>query len=347
MITEIIAAGAMGVSVFFCIKAHSLLKDEQAKDTPRPEILRSIYIFMGFALLMTPVALGIEYARHQMNLDTVGNDQEGFTETLASFQEEGYFGLNKDGNPEDIKVKFGGEEYVLANALPETELAGTRLQIRKLDDGKYRVFKINKEEQTAYGHFTAEDLRQALSDLLVVVDEGPDEPTDELLESKKLMGTGLLYAPRSRVLTDIQNELATKSANPRITNRYLMDFASLADKEDPLQNMALDLLIQPDQMRELDSLKYDKLIATLSIDGVRDLPHRYWELAQVYYSRWAKYHREEDHAGHLNMLCKYVKSFDALRWIKEQPEKYKLEHGWYQEAKQGLASYRCDDDCNC
>jgi len=350
MITEIIAAGAMGVSVFFCIKAHSLLKDEQAKENPRPQMLqmlRSIYVFMGFALLMTPVALGIEYARHQMNLDNAGNDQAGVVAALEALQQEGHYATNKNGNPEALELSFGGETYQLAQPYPTDGFADTHLKLKAGGNGRYLALKNNNGEEITYGYFTADDLKRDLNDLLVIVNEGPDEPVDELLESKKMISTGLLYAPSSKMLTSIQSELSTKRANPRTSNRYLVDFASTADKEDPLQNMALDLLIQPGQMRELDSIKYDKLIATLAVDGVRQLPHRYYELAQVHYSRWAKYQREEDQAIHLQMLCKYVRSFDALTWINSKPEEYKLEHGWYREAKAGLASYRCDDDCKC
>jgi hypothetical protein len=108
MITEIIAAGAMGISVFFVVKAHSLLKDEQAKETPRPSILRQITIFMGFAILMTPIALGIEYLRHQMDMDSQGQGQVGFAEELRDLENKGYYSLDKYGNPDTINVRFAG-----------------------------------------------------------------------------------------------------------------------------------------------------------------------------------------------------------------------------------------------
>ena len=65
-LTKILAAGAMGVSIFCIFKVYNLLSAEQERDEPRPVFIKSIYAFMGFAVLMTLLSLGIEYARHLM-----------------------------------------------------------------------------------------------------------------------------------------------------------------------------------------------------------------------------------------------------------------------------------------
>ena len=65
-LTKILAAGAMGVSIFCIFKVYNLLSTEQERDEPRPVFIKSIYAFMGFAVLMTLLSLSIEYVRHQM-----------------------------------------------------------------------------------------------------------------------------------------------------------------------------------------------------------------------------------------------------------------------------------------
>lgn len=164
---------------------------------------------------------------------------------------------------------------------------------------------------------------------------------------KKFMSTGLMYAPPS-VIRDRVHSFLNNRANAKVTNKYLVEYVSPEGQENPLQEFALDLLVQSKQLRVLDSIKYDKLITTLATDGVRELPYRYYELAQVYYSRWAKYHNEADRLEYKRQVCKYVKSYESLSWIKnKKPGEYLLEEGWYNAYKADLAKFRCDSDCNC
>jgi len=65
-LTKILAAGAMGVSIFCIYKVYNLLSIEQERDEPRAIIINSIYKFMVFGGVMTVLSLGIEYVRHQM-----------------------------------------------------------------------------------------------------------------------------------------------------------------------------------------------------------------------------------------------------------------------------------------
>jgi hypothetical protein len=106
-IPQIAAAGAMGVSILCIFRVYNLLKNEQEKDQPRPVFLRSIYIFMGFGVLMTILSLGIEFSRHFMG--DGGNQQEVLTKKLVAIDSANYYSLDKNGNPASISVDVAGK----------------------------------------------------------------------------------------------------------------------------------------------------------------------------------------------------------------------------------------------
>jgi hypothetical protein len=71
IITKIAAAGAMGVSIFCILKVYDLLKNEQKKDFPRSNFLKTIYVSMGFAVIMTLLSLVIELVRNHMDNENI------------------------------------------------------------------------------------------------------------------------------------------------------------------------------------------------------------------------------------------------------------------------------------
>lgn len=335
MVTEIIAAGAMGVSVFFAVKAHSLLKEEQAKETPRPAILRSITVFMGFALLMTPLALGIEYARHRMNFED--QDHAGFAEELKRIENKSFYSLNQDGNPEGIEVKFEKVTYQLGTPFPATSFKATELKLKKGDNQQYLAVKDNNGTDITFGYLSNTELREKLSGLFAS-NTAPGAPVDEVLESEKLMSTGLMYTPPTSVRNEIRRKLDDKKSDGNIANRYLVDFVDGEDLDKTLQGMAVKLLIQPSQMSLLDTGQYDKLIAALSTNGVRNLPYRYYELAQVYLSRWSQQKMATDLEKYKESLQKYVGNYEAQRWLNADTLKYATEYAWYLDAQKELGN---------
>jgi hypothetical protein len=333
MFTEILAAGAMGISVFFVVKAHSLLKDEQAKETPRASILRQITIFMGFAILMTPIALGIEYLRHQMNLDN--QDQVGFAETLREIENKAYFSLDKYGNPDTINVKFSGVIYQLGTPYPETFFKDTHLKIKKGADQKFLAVKENNSTDITYGYFDAADINAAATGP-GPVDPGSTQVADEVLEKEKLLATGIMYTPYSRVFNDIHQKLKNKKANGKTANKYLSAFVADPGYSDELQEMAVKLLIQPEQMNDLKPTEYNQLISALSSDDIRGAPWRYYELAQVYLSLSTKQDKEANLTKYKESLQAYVRDYDLKTWLNSNPLKYPLAYDWYLDANQVL-----------
>lgn len=327
----------MGISVFFVVKAHSLLKDEQAKETPRPSILRQITIFMGFAILMTPIALGIEYLRHQMNLDNqeLGLDEARFAEKLKEIENRALFSLNNDGNPEGIEVRFGDNTYQLGTPYPENFFKDTHLKLKKGADQKILAVKENNSTDITYGYFDAADIN-AVATQPKPIDPGPDQETDPVLETEKLLATGIMYTPPSRVLNDIQQKLKSKKANGKTANKYLSAFVGTPGYSDELQQLALKLLVQPEQMNDLKPAEYNQLISALSSDDIRGAPWRYYELAQVYLSRSTKEAKEANLAKYKESLQDYVRDYDLKTWLNGNPTKYPLAYNWYQDARKVL-----------
>ncbi|MFT6000714.1 MAG: hypothetical protein ACI81P_003177 [Neolewinella sp.] len=333
MITEIIAAGSMGISVFFVVKAHSLLKEEQAKENPRLSILRQITIFMGFAILMTPIALGIEFLRHQMDLDN--QDQVGFAEELGELENKAYFSMDKNGNPDTINVKFEGVTYQLGTPYPERFFKDTHLKIKKGDGQKFLAVKENNSTDITYGYFDAADINSAAT-MPGAVAPGSVQVVDEVLEKEKLLATGIMYTPYSGVLRDIQQKLKNKKANGKTANKYLSAFVGNPGYSDELQEMAVKLLVQPEQMNDLKPTEYDQLISALSSDDIRGAPWRYYELAQVYLSLSTKQDKEANLAKYKESLQAYVRDYDLKTWLNGNPSKYPLAYDWYQGARKVL-----------
>ncbi len=345
MFTEILAAGAMGVSVFFAIKAYSLLKDEQAKDAPRPTMLRSIYVFMGFALLMTPMALGIEYARHNMNLDSANVDQTTIANTLKAIENKTFYSVDRNGYPDAIEVPLNGTTYQLSVPFPESGFKSTPLSLKQ-EGRKYLAFKNNNEDGIVYGYLSEQEIKRAYQTLPAGVAPAGDDQ-DPVLSKEKLVATGLLYTPPTTLGRNILTSVNKKKANKSIANRYLLDFVAEKDRDRDLQEQALKILIQPTQMTALDAPQYDKLIKALSEDGPRTAPWRHYELAQVYWTRASQNASAEDRNRYFSAMCAYKNSYEGLRYLSNNRDDYPTEYRWYQEAKKDLRLANCDADCNC
>ncbi|MEM6770285.1 MAG: hypothetical protein AAF597_06875 [Bacteroidota bacterium] len=349
MFTEIIAAGAMGVSVFFAIRAYSLLKEEQAKEAPRPTMLRSIYVFMGFALLMTPMALGIEYARHHMNLDNSDFDQQQVADALKKIENKTYYVLNRSGIPDSIELDYAGVTYQLGVPFPRTGFKGTHLKLKQ-EDQRFLAYKNNNEEGIIYGYLDENDLEAAYATIADPVAPPPTPTpveTDEKLTKEKQMAMGLMYTPSSPVRSNILNLITKRRASTKTANRYLVDFVSAIGRDEELQEAAVKILIQPAQMTALDDGQYQKLIDVLSKDGPRTPPWRYYELAQVYQTRSWQKGSKEDMDRYYSAMCAYKTSYLGLGFLSNNPEKYPLEKGWYDEAVSVLRAASCDGECNC
>ncbi len=344
MLTQILAAGAMGVSIFFIFKVYDLLQNEQGKENPRPVFLRSIYVFMGFAVLMTLLSLGIEFARHSMNLDTEGNG--GFTKELQELTNKNYYALDRNGNPEPIELEIGGQKYTLAKAFPDAFFKETHLKLKPTEDQKLLAFKNNNGQEITFGYFDKSDI-DAFATTPTGTPPKPSPPSDPILDREKLIATGLMYTPQSPLRSQIQTTISQKKADESIANKYLVEFVNGQDLDRKLQELAVKILIQPEQMNQMDTLQYGKLITALSSDGPRKQPWRHFELAQVYLSRSIQQNSTADRQQYFESLCRYKNNYLAQSYLQRDTVQYSVERIWYRNALKELRAKNCDDDCNC
>lgn len=339
MLTEIIAAGAMGVSVFFAVKAYSLLKEEQAREAPRPVFLRSIYMFMGFALLMTPLALGIEYARHQMGLHSDVQGQADLLRQLAQLGDRELYVLDAGGQAASVGLALDGEDFVIGKDATAAGWGDLPLTLQP-EQGRMLVVRQRNGKTLRYGYLDS-------TALLRPATSAPATSQDPILANEQLIATGLMYTPASRIKDRVQQEISRKKADGRIANRFLVDFVHAEDLDRQLQALAVKLLIQPTQMNALEAAQYDKLIATLSVNGPRNPPWRHYELAQVYLSRSVQLERPADREAYFAALCAYKHNYEAQRYMQRDTITYALEQDWYRDAITNLRLVKCDDNCRC
>ena len=61
--SEYLRYGAIGLVLALAILAYLLLQREQKVTRPRKEIIKTIYVFMGFALFLSVAGVVLEYAK--------------------------------------------------------------------------------------------------------------------------------------------------------------------------------------------------------------------------------------------------------------------------------------------
>jgi len=67
---NLLAYGAIGLGLALAVLAYLLLRKEQTFARPRAQILRAIYVFMGFSLILSAAGFLGEYNKLQMNLNS-------------------------------------------------------------------------------------------------------------------------------------------------------------------------------------------------------------------------------------------------------------------------------------
>lgn len=319
-IPQIAAAGAMGVSILCILRVAALLKTEQQKEVPRPVFLRSIYIFMGFGLVMTLVALGIEFSRFFMGT----NDGEiaRLSAELQKLEARDLYALNENGNPAPITLDAAGRTYTIAEPFPDTAFGETPLNL-VTRAGKYRAVKNNNGREINYGYLPEQELKTQLSGLFDGSPVAPPPPPATAAENpENTYAAGRAFTPGS-ILAGLKLRNITDVSK---ANRRLIDFLSApAAENETLRKEAVKLLIQPRMMDELSEDGHNRLIALLSDNTVRNTPWRYYEAAQVYLSR---YHlmeetNPEDLEQHLALSRLYLNAFAKKGWTAEQrPAEY-------------------------
>ena len=285
---------------------------------------------MGFAVVMTLLSLGIEYARHRMTQQEAANPQ--LTRALERIAEGGFFSLDNKGKPEAITVNLGDSSLALSHALPNNFFADHSLIIKELED-KYLVQRENEGQLTTTGHLLPNQINGRNGDSSGASSGGGDQ-----LKGEDILNLGLAYSPPS-----IINELnIPPTRDEALAVNYLIQLLDDSFQNQPkLQKKAVRLLTQPRLMQQLQQEQYDSLIAALESNRIRKPPYNSYELAQVYHSRafqpWNRDNKEQDVARYTNHLRDYVGYYEAEfnDWIRDRLQ-YPTEAIWYEAAKRQL-----------
>lgn len=325
ILTKILAAGAMGVSIFCIWKVYDLLQKEQEKAEPRPLIIRTIYGAMGFAVVMTLLSLGIEIVRHNMDLEKSENPK--MADALRQIARGNFYSLDSIGKPEPIALSLGDTSLVLGSALPTDFFAGHQLMIKKLED-RYLVQREKEGRITTAGHLLPEQINGVNGS-----SSHPSSGSGHPLKGEDLLNLGLSYTPPV-----IINELNIPPARDEaLAVNYLIQLLGEDFQSQPnLQKKAVRLLTQPRLMQQLQQEQYGSLIAALESNRIRQAPYNSYELAQVFHSRafqtWNKENKQQDLTRYTDNLRDYVDYYEAKTWIQDQ-EVYPTEAIWYKYAK--------------
>ena len=316
-LTKILAAGAMGVSIFCIFKVYRLLSTEQERDEPRPAFIKSIYAFMGFAVLMTVLSLGIEYARHYMingddNMAVVNNSV--LVAQLDNLVKKDLYTVDKDGNPEAITLTYGDKAYPLSKALQNNTLEKRELTLKK-EQENYSVIKKNNGSELKLG-------------LLQNFDEFMPSKKDA---AEKALAAGVYYT-EADLLKIVQKELTNKKdASLAITNLTQVIAPEYnGDAIKSLKKIAVKLLIQPQLLDEgLDATQYKNLLT--AIKDIRISPYTEYESAQVYLSRYSRFGDNADYEKYKASLQDYITIYE-----RRGRDTTSVEYQWYQDSKRVL-----------
>lgn len=321
IITKILAAGAMGASIFCIWKVYDLLRNEQDKDEPRPVFIRTIYVAMGFAVIMTLLSLGIEVVRHNMGMEVDTNPR--LDKKLEDIVGNNYYSLKNDGTPAAITLPLGDSTLTLSRPFPNDYFQDHELRIEELED-RYLVKLENEGQIFTAGHF----LPQQLNTLF-----GPGPTPSSPLSAEDVLNLGLAYSP-----TGVTNQLKLAPARDEsLAVKYLIQLlgSDFADKP-ALQKKAVRLLTQRKLMQQLTQEQYPILINALESSKIRKAPYNAYELAQVYHSRafqnWNRENRAADLEQYRTYLTEYIEFYDSNEWIRNATE-HPTEAVWYEQAQ--------------
>jgi hypothetical protein len=312
-ISTIASAGAMGVSIFCIIKVYDLLSKEQKKDKPRKVFLESINKFKVFAILMTLLSFGIEVGKHFMDLQKSEKENNyesaanGIVEKLNTIVAKELYAINSANDPEEIKLIYDNEAYILSEAYPKEKFREDQLKLKRKSAGEYSVFKMFNNDTIIFGKITEAELKLFASDIFV--------DTDKSLNAEDTLALGLGYAPSeaTKVINDKRN-----IANVDLSVKYLIDIINLPEDKSfsPLKKIAIKPLVQPSLMNNLDPKQYNIVIKALEGNIIRRTPWRLWDLSQVYLSRslYSEAPEKSDKTMNKNYLKEYVAKIEELGW---------------------------------
>lgn len=319
LITKLIAAGSMGVSIYCVIKVYSLLKAEQDREIIRSEFIKTIYVFMGFGIFMTAFSLFIEFLRPRFDQDV--NKLE---EHLKIFSKNPNYSIDKNGNPMPITLPFKDTTYTISNPLPNNLYENVQLSIKEEKDNRNLiVFKNNIPDDIVFGFLTNEEVQS-----IAIKEEQNIDPEAYLTLIKA-------YYPKEDY-KKILNNYPKFEEDIFEAKKYLIDVINNKDifKASDLDEV-LKLTTENEIMKQLKEDEYPILIESLEKD--RPSPFNIWQLSQLYFVRsnasWNN-NKQADLTKYNQYLNEYIKYYESNNYIqKEDYRYYKTTKNWYDLAK--------------
>ena len=306
--STILSAGAMGISLALIYYVYQLLKQEQAKEEPRKGILVAIYVFMVFALLMTPLAMLIE-----------SNKEDGkFNKLLTKLQNSSTsnkYIVDKMGDPESINLKISDSMTISLAKTPGESMWESQKRSFKLSDDKEKLF-ISTSQGTDLGYILIKDLESQ-----VHISDIRTDPDEMLYSGIKRGGVDdeVKFSLEKKVAKAI--EVMFMLLNDEANNRNIRKSAFLG-------------LVQEDLLKELTVEQLDLLIKQGPL--VRNVPYLYWDLAQAYDQRSKTLKPGETWSdflplinGEYRKLCDYYETPGKMPAVDPQLQ-------WYKDAKKAL-----------
>lgn len=311
VIRLVVAAGAMGISLALVYGVYKMLKVEQEKEKPRQSILVAIYVFMVFALLMTPLAILIEHLREQSAYTKL-------VEQLDNLSKNDNFTVNLNGDPSDPSFTVNDSTTILlSKKLPKGYFKENERKF-ELSECKDTIF-VKTMAGTYLGHCKIGDIEETIQ--LGEIDALPED---------------FLYTSISRGNLSEAVEF-TVAEDPELAIKYLLKILRDTSNSKTLRRKACKGLSQEEICKELDLPDYELLIQFLN-SGKREAPYNFYELAQVYYHRSRHSgdkrtvaQKDSDRRQHIAHLKIYASSYEGSTTLKDTIN-HPIEWDWYEEA---------------
>jgi len=326
-ISNIITAGAMGVSVISIFIVYSLLKKEQEQEQPRSDMLTTIHVFMAFLIIMTIVALGIEITRFALSSgedslasqykDKYQADSTALIKEIEDICTQNLYAINANGYSEGVPFEFKDTTYLIGKQLPKDLFKKQKLYLEKQSEDKWSVVKKNNGQSITWGYIAAKDLSTGAS------------PPQGATLTDELFGVGISHMPDS--LVRMAKVDLRQWKNYWEANKYLIRLINGPLDDRKLISDGIKLLIQRPALNRLDSTQVQKLVSAYSRDGIRPHPWNKYELAQVYLQLYWNTEKPHYRNKYREYLGKYIKGYETMR-----QDTNSTEYKWYLSAKESL-----------
>ena len=270
VISQIAAAGAMGVSILCIYKVYELLKKEQERDSPRPKFMKGIYLSMFFALLMSAATLGIEVVLFNLKSNT-----NSLTNDLEAIGAMNLFIADANGNPKNIEITHKGAPIQLDDNQKKTNW-NISLKKDQQSPDRIKAILMHGQGERALGYISNPELIASKKEL-------PSSHVDGL-NTEDLYIIGRSYA--GATIAQRHENINQNSINIYKAADHLLDIVERrTNPENKLwQKASIKILVDPTVLEELSDEDCYRIITAYSKPEFPRNRYKDYDLAQVYYT---------------------------------------------------------------